>query len=132
MRVRIPPLHLKLNIMKIDKLITENIEWDIELCKSTANITVDNGKIISQEVSIYKDCPEPEGSIGNRFSSNDPQFIRDVHKALGEYIQHMDGIMRGVTYKEITPESYDGPSKGNVGTHADVQPQDNDKLPELD
>lgn len=81
--------------MKIDKLITEKIEWDIELCKSTANITVDNGKIISQEVSIYKDCPEAEGSIGNRFSSNDPQFIRDVHKALGEYIQHLDGIMRG-------------------------------------
>lgn len=113
--------------MNIERKTTEKITWDIDLCKAEGEITIEDGKILGQNICIFKE-PETQESIGNRFSSDDPQFIRDVHRALGEYIQHVEGIMRGVTYKEITPESYDEPSKGNVGTYADVQPQS----PELD
>lgn len=86
--------------MNINRSTTEKITWDIDLCKAEAEIRVEDGKILGQTIRIFKDCPEPGDSPGNSFSANDPQFIRDVHTALGKYIQHLDGIMRGDSDKE--------------------------------
>lgn len=94
--------------MNIEKKTTEKITWDIDLCKAEGEITMENGKILDQTIRIFKDCPEPGDGPGNNFSSNDPQFIRDVHRALGDYIQHLDRIMRGDSDKEAKRDSIIG------------------------
>lgn len=81
--------------MKIDKSTTETIEWDIDLCKAQGEIKHENGVIVSHHINILKGGPTSEKT--NLFDSNDYEFIKDVHKALGEYVQHVEEIMKGVT-----------------------------------
>lgn len=84
--------------MNIERKTTEKITWDIDLCEAEASITQENGKILSQIVGIKKKESDKEQHCV--FWADDPQFIRDVHRALGDYIQHLDGIMRGSFQEE--------------------------------
>lgn len=81
--------------MEVVKSVTEKVVWDIDLCDASAVIRHRQGKIMEQIVAIVKTCPVTQSKQRSSFYSDDPQFIRDVHKALGEYIQHLDNIMRG-------------------------------------
>lgn len=75
--------------MNIETNKTETITWDIEGCKATAsteNTTIKNVVIAMLSGSASGD---------NRMQATDEQFIRDVHKALTELINHVDK-QRGV------------------------------------
>lgn len=78
--------------MKITKSTTEKIEWDIDLCKADAVIEMENGRLLSQKISIRKTVVG-DNYLGNLFTSDDLTFIRDVHKALGDFIYHIDGSL---------------------------------------
>lgn len=79
--------------MNIERKTTEKITWDIDLCEAEAFVTCENGKILNQVIGMTK--LEASSDRHCVFWADDPQFIRDVHEALGKYIQHLDGIMRG-------------------------------------
>lgn len=90
MPVRIRPRDLKSNKMEVVKLVTEKIEWDIDLCKADAVIEMENGRLLNHKISIRKTVVG-DNDLGNLFISDDLTFIRDVHKALGDFICHIDG-----------------------------------------
>lgn len=123
--------------MNIERKTTEKITWDIDLCKAEGEITMENGKILDQTIRIFKDCPEPGDGPGNNFSSNDPQFIRDVHRALGDYIQHLDGIMRGEDARPKNRRTAIGvgalsdPLSAAAVRTSDIRNTDDDHLPDF-
>ena len=73
--------------MNIESHKTENITWDIDGCTATATVSAESGKgieITGVNIGLSADLEN------NRIISNDEQFIRDVHKALGQLIAHVD------------------------------------------
>lgn len=70
--------------MNIETNKTETITWDIEGCKATAS--TENTTIKNVVIAMLSG-----GASGdNRMQATDEQFIRDVHKALTELINHVD------------------------------------------
>lgn len=96
--------------MKVTTNSTETITWDIDGCSAQAGVLTEAGRgvYINGVVILMKG-----DSDNNRFESNDEQFIRDVHKALGELIAHTDrkrglGRDKGIDEKQplyMAPEA---------------------------
>lgn len=72
--------------MNITKNSTETITWDIECCEAEARIELSNGLMKVPRVEIYI----KHDREFNCLITNSEQFIRDVHKALGQLIAHVD------------------------------------------
>lgn len=84
--------------MEVNTKKIQSIAWDIGLCDAKGQIVVENGKVLTNSIKIKKRVATNE--IGSIFNSQDEEFIRDVYKALGEFIVHLDGL-KGMEFAGI-------------------------------
>lgn len=92
--------------MEIKTNTTEEITFDIEGANGTA--TVENNKIAKVDIKLTGT------NGGNQIQALDERFLRDVYKAIGDLLRHVDN-KRNVGHRKVEKRAPEGSFVNAIG-----------------